>query len=333
MGKRALLATLLAVVVAGVSVVVATTGGGGSDDNGSSAVGRSASCAPPGDSWVSLRSSGEDRRAWVHVPEAVAGRSPAPVVLMFHGYTSALSPHFAEMDRLGKLYEPWVHLIAKSNAEGFVLVYPRAQPNMSGDYEWRVPSLQAVDDAGGAQRDVDFVRALVAQLIRTHCVDGRRVYATGLSNGGGMADRLGCEAADLFSAIAPVAGMYLGKLPCRPSRPIPVVAFHGVADEILPYRGGNVSGDPGQPAVIPVARWAAAWARRNGCGAQPVAKARIGKVQPLFWPGCSAAVRLYRIEDGQHAWPGAPVVDGQNASQDVSATDLIWRFFAEHSGT
>lgn len=43
-------------------------------------------------------------------------------------------------------------------------------------------------------------------LGREPCVDARRVYATGLSNGGVMAHRPGCELSDRIAAIAPVAG-------------------------------------------------------------------------------------------------------------------------------
>ena len=76
-------------------------------------------------------------------------------------------------------------------------------------------------------------------------IDPGRIYANGLSNGGGMSYLLGCALSDRITAIGGVAGAYAFPLEeCHPSRPVPMIAFHGTADPIVPYQGG-ASGDNG----------------------------------------------------------------------------------------
>ena len=100
--------------------------------------------------------------------------------------------------------------------------------------------------------DVGFARALVEAIAAEAPIDLRRVYPTGLSNGGAMTHRLGCEAADTFAAIAPMA-FPLALVPrstCQPSRPIAVIYFAGLTDTLIPYDGGPI---PPAGPVIPSA--------------------------------------------------------------------------------
>ena len=97
-----------------------------------------------------------------------------------------------------------------------------------------------------AQEELDeigAVRAILAQVIEQVCVDRRRIYASGISQGGGMAHHVGCLAADVFAAIAPVSSD-LRTEPCAPSRPISEMSFRGTADSLSAYEGGPV-GPPG----------------------------------------------------------------------------------------
>ena len=110
-----------------------------------------------------------------------------------------------------------------------------------------------------------------------------------------MVDRLGCRLADRLAAIAIVSGAYLLWNDCQPSRPLPVLAFHGTGDEIVPYEGeGRV--------LPPVRTWAEAWASRDGCRAGPETIHREGAVTGERRSACadSAEVWLYTIEGGGH---------------------------------
>lgn len=107
----------------------------------------------------------------------------------------------------------------KAEQEGFLVVYPHAFMSLWNAGNCCIPY---VDDPG-------FVRALLRELHKTHCIDSSRIYGVGLSGGGFMAYKAACDDADIFAAFASVGGGNLAD-PCNPSRPVPLMHFHGTAD-------------------------------------------------------------------------------------------------------
>lgn len=180
--------------------------------------------------------------------------------------------------------------------------------------------------------DVGFVRAILNALQAQAPIDSRRIYATGLSNGGILSQRLGCEAADLFAAVAPVSGT-LNFSPCQPSQSISVIEFHGTADKHIPYDGGYGPESLVNVDFASVRETVGFWTSFDGCNPQPESKT-LGDVQHKTWTGCknSSSVELYTIINGGHAWPGGqggwPGSD--KPTQSISASQLIWEFFATH---
>lgn len=260
----------------------------------------------------SVSTGGQTRRALVHIPPVAASGEPLPVVLVFHGYGDAPDA-----------VEAMTSMSVKADEAGFIAVYPAALGEPS---KW---------DFEGAS-DTTFARDLITKTEQDLCVDPARIYATGMSLGGGMANVVGCRLADLVAAIAPVSGVYGPNWggTCRPARPVPVIAFHGTLDPIVPYGGGPIidpdhGAIPELPPVVGVEAWAAGWATANGCEPKPQEQPRIGEVVPTFWRGCDADVELYEVLQGGHTWPGSPWQEPMTA-RDISATDLIWEFFAEH---
>jgi polyhydroxybutyrate depolymerase len=77
--------------------------------------------------------------------------------------------------------------------------------------------------------DVEFTRRLLDELAAVVTIDPKRVFATGMSNGGIMAYRLASELSDRIAAIAPVSGP-MGTKTCAPRRPVSVIHFHGTDD-------------------------------------------------------------------------------------------------------
>jgi len=226
-----------------------------------------------------LTVDGEERRYIVDAPAAAADR-PLPVVLSFHGFRASA--------RNQRWWTGWGTLARR---EGFVAVHPEGHPGV----ELLGTTGRGWDIRPGETRDVQFVRAILDTLEGERCVDRRRVFATGMSNGGFFANLLGCELADRVAAVAPVAGaLPLGN--CVPARPVPVLLVHGRADRIV------------APAMARAARdW---WARADTCGA------RAERDGCERFTGCAADV-VY-CEGGQaHRWPG-------------DATARIWRFFQAH---
>src|SRR5438067_9071637 len=108
--------------------------------------------------------------------------------------------------------------------------------------------------------DIGFTRAILAEAATRLCLDGKRVFVTGFSNGGFMSHRIACELADVVAAIAPVSGVLgIAAASCTPKRPIAVIDFHGMSDNTVPYNGDAQNGWPSVPETF------AAWAKRDQC--------------------------------------------------------------------
>lgn len=244
--------------------------------------------------------SGERLRRFVlHVPEGVA--VPAPLVMVFHGFTSN-PDRVAELSGMSEV----------ADREGFVVVYPAALGLLPA---W------TVDVAGPENRDVAFARDLVDAVAGLIPIGD--VYAAGMSNGGGMAGRLACDAADLVAGAAPVAAAHTSET-CSPSRPVPVMAFHGTDDLIVPYRGFAPFDLP------PIEEWAAEWARRNGCRPEAVIEEVADDVELRSWPGCSADVVLYTVDGGRHGWPGSDrAFSVLDSTTSIAASEIMWEFFRQ----
>lgn len=260
----------------------------------------------PGDHFVQVVSGNQDRSFNLHVPPDYQPGVPMPLVLDLHGLGSNASEQ-ARLDQMS----------AKADREGFIVVYPQA---------FGAPPAWFAGVGPEAIADTIFLRDLIDFLQARMSIDPTRVYATGFSNGGGMANRLGCSVASKLAAIASVSGAYLFGASCRPARPLPVLAFHGTDDQIVPYDGGDV--------LPSVPDWAAAWAERNGCDPTPTIIYQQGDVTGETWENCeaNATVTLYTIDGGGHGWPGSGLAQVLNPeSRDINATDLIWEFFESHS--
>lgn len=192
--------------------------------------------------------------------------------------------------------------------------------------------------------DVGFIRALVADVAQNvTLIDRRRIFATGISNGGFMSFRLGCEAADVFVAIAPVTATMGADLAarCNPAAPVAVLVINGTADPLVPYQGGHVRGPFGslRGAIWSTDQSVAFWTRHNRCAEQPVVTAWPDRdpsdssrlIESDFRACAGGRVRLLRIEGGGHTWPGRaqylPVALIGPTNRDFDATEAIWNFF------
>jgi polyhydroxybutyrate depolymerase len=152
----------------------------------------------------------------VYVPASYDGSMAVPLVVDMHGFTSNKN-----QQRIISGFQ------GRAAAEGFLVAYPQGLFNSwnAGDCCGQA-AMQDIDDVG-------FLRAMVAAIAAEGNVDPRRVYATGLSNGGAMTQRLACDAADLFAAAAPMAFPIVSG--CAPSRPIAVLMFMGLTDALVNY--------------------------------------------------------------------------------------------------
>ena len=178
---------------------------------------------------------------------------------------------------------------------------------------------------------MQFISDLIDRLEQQYNIDPGRIFANGLSNGGGMSFLLACRLSARINAIGSVSGAYL--LPwseCQPTRPVPLIAFHGTGDPIVPYTGGR-SASFNQPFPV-VPDWMETYARRNGCADSPADLPAAGEVSGVRYSGCdqNADVVFYTIQGGGHSWPGGvplpPFIVG-HTTRDIDATRLMWDFF------
>jgi polyhydroxybutyrate depolymerase len=251
------------------------------------ATGAAADALGPGDHDRTLPHDGRTRRYTIHVPVSYEGALPAPLVLDFHGLVSNKTEQ-AERSGFREL----------SDAQGFLVVYPQGLYGKGPDKEdanpLKGPSWNGGDYCCGqaqanGEDDVGFAIALVGAVAAEVNVDLDRVYATGLSNGGSLTQRLGCEAADVFAGIAPVSfPMPFSPLEeCQPDRPLPVIAFHGLTDELVPYAGGGFLGFPS--ARESFLRWAAL----DGCaGAAPDETTTVGEATCETFTSCAEGAEV-----------------------------------------
>lgn len=190
----------------------ATTGGNTTDPCTGS---RSLSA---GDSSHTLTVGGTDYPMNVHVPASYDGVTRMPVVFDFHGRGGSENT----MQRLSG----WA---ATGDANGFITVFPGGP-----DSGWNAGSC-----CTDTPTDVDFVRDAIDYLDAEGCIDTKRIYASGCSNGGALSYRLACEAADVIAAIAPVDFDCVvggpGCAQCEPSRPITEIQFRATEDEAFEY--------------------------------------------------------------------------------------------------
>ncbi len=273
---------------------------------------------------VSIDVGGAARSYVIHLPGGREPAAPAALVLVLHG-GGGNAENAARMSRMD----------AKADREGFVAVYPNGTGGPMGRFltwnAWRCCGIALVKGVD----DVAFIRAVVDKVAREHPIDRKRIYATGLSNGGMMAYRLGCEAADIFAAIAPVAGA-LNTGDCRPFSPVSVIVFHGTEDGHVRFEGGKprIAFDRHARTDNSVAFAVDFWTRRSGCDVKPTHDKRGHVIHDVYACPAGRAVELYAIEGQGHAWPGGETglrfgnVDAPTT--EISATDLMWDFFAKH---
>jgi polyhydroxybutyrate depolymerase len=263
-------------------------------------------------------SSGKKREYLLHVPASYDPATPAPLVISLHG---AMNWPAYQMK-----ISQW-NTAADEN--GFLVVYPAGTG--AGPKAWFMDG----EATPSAMPDVVFISALIDTLEEHYRIDPTRIYVNGLSNGGGMAFVLSCTLSRRIAAIGAVAAAQ--SLPwswCPDSTPMPMIAFHGTADPIVPYGGAP----PGwlNPRPFPdVVGWTDDWARRNQCATPPVDSAVTAHVTRREYRGCAddATVVLYTIRGGGHQWPGGDTIPTWLVgpmSDEIDATALMWAFFREH---
>ena len=231
-------------------------------------------------------------------------KKPAPLVLVFHGGFGT-----------GARVASQTGFDAEAEKRGFIAVYPDGIGRA-----WNAGPCCGAPSRLGVN-DVGFVSKLLDKLGRQYSIDKRRIYATGISNGGLISYRIACELSGRIAAAAPVAATLVTS-PCAPKAPVSILHVHGLDDENIPFEGGT--GNAGCHRLRLAARRSREWTRgaRSTVARRRVQTTVSGAVSTTAWKPCrrSSEMRLVTIAGVGHTWPKAP----------YNATSEIWRFFATH---
>jgi polyhydroxybutyrate depolymerase len=278
------------------------------------------------------RAAGFRRTYLLHVPEGYDAGTPLPLVVAIHGAF-----------RSGKNLERRSGLSRLADRERFVVVYPNGIGLFGMLRHWNSGHC-----CGKARKDdiddVGFVTSVIEEVSRRLRVDSTRIYLVGYSNGGMLAYRIAAEKSKMIAAFSAVAATIGGKpkpdipewvIP-RPERPVPVVVFHGRADQNVPYDGAGGEQDQDKATSISVTRSVSFWVERNGCDPDPTtSEEAAGRVVRQYWEGCNddADVALYTLEGWKHDWPGPARTDKLDEDDPLygfDAAEIIWEFLRRH---
>ncbi len=271
-----------------------------------------------------------DRTFWLHVPLNDSKDKPTSLVFVFHGGGGQ-----------GKGMISGSGFTDLADKKGFIVVYPDGVGrnwNDGRDIKQARAQRDNVDD-------VAFVSAMIDSLSKEFTIDPKRIYATGISNGAFMSERLGAELSERFAAIAPVAGGMA--LPIaeklNPKEPVSVILLNGTDDPLVPFKGGEVGFAGGRGETIGVEKIIQKWVARDQCPTPPQvemlpdADPKDGtRVERTIYTGGQKGteVALYKIEGGGHTWPGGsqylPKAVVGRVCRDLDGPAVIWEFFKKH---
>ena len=217
-----------------------------------------------------------------------------------------------------------------------VLVYPAGIQKNWNDGRPTKPNQLGIND-------VSFFNQLCDYMITNYSVDGTKIYATGISNGGFMSSRLGCELSNRIAAIAVDAATIEATTiapNCNPGRPVPVIYIHGTSDPLVPFTGEQMTaGGTAGGNVLSHFQAIDKWVTINGCNTTPtitdlpdIANDGTTIKQRVYSGGINGSeVVSYVILNGGHTWPqGCQYLNEAiigKTSQDMNACEVIWAFF------
>jgi polyhydroxybutyrate depolymerase len=276
----------------------------------------------PGTHDLSIVVDGRTRTYRLYVPGGFDEKSALPLVIALHGGGGT-----------AQVMETLTGFSILAERENFFAAYP----NGFSDNHWADGRGTTQPEIAGVN-DVNFISALIDEIGKLVRLDTKRVYVCGFSNGSIMANFAACELSAKIAAFGGVSGQLAeNKKNLHPASPLGVIYIHGSADPVVPYSGGLVLG-PAAGYVLSVAELMAFWVGADGANTTPVTEVMPDKdptdgtraIHFAFNNGNGGTqVHLYRIENGEHTWPGSdsPGV----VCKDISATEVMWNFFKTQS--
>ena len=250
---------------------------------------------------------------------------PCPLIINMHGYGGNATWHrnYSEMDNY-------------AIPQNIVVVYPEGMLN-----SWNVGAYWENNNFD----DVGFIRALIDSVAAQFSIDLDRVYACGFSNGGYMAYELSCELADKIAAFGSVTGNFLlnENQVCNHSRKIPIIDFHGTADNFVSYDvdlEGNLTYNDGS---LLFEENRAYWMDFNGLTEMTIEEVLNTDLLDGSWvekytvysESTTAQFVHYKVYNGGHQWFGSISANsnigylGVN-NHDINTNEELINFFLQY---
>ena len=275
---------------------------------------------------------GMERTYFLHVPKCYQKEHKTPLVVALHG-GGGLAKKMITFTRFDEI----------SEKENFIVLYPQGYERQwnDGREAASIPAQELNID------DVGFINALIDYICSTYTIAVNRIYVTGVSNGGFMTTRLGCELSTKIAAIAPMISTFPKALAakCHPDEPLPVMLINGTSDPLVPYEGGEVKvGRRSRGMILSTDETISLWVKHDKCLPVPDTVQFRDKDKS---DNCTATEYIYsnqtnpaeviliKVAGGGHTIPGGKQylpkgLIGQ-VCKDFTAEELIWEFFKQHS--
>ena len=246
---------------------------------------------------------GTERTYYVHTPANYDASVRYPVVLNFDGISGS-GLGMQEYSGLNDLPA--------------ISVYPDPLVGKEGFTAWQ-GAPYSLDGDG----DVRLVKDIIETLPNSYCVDSTRIFAVGMSNGGGFAMIAGCELPQYIRATVGISGAYYTD--CQgEGRAVSVMAVHSLDDQAVPFRGAATRGLPAIP------NWAQAQAEKRDCRLKSEVSVADNAKQ-YTWYGCrnDSLVRMVTIGSESHGWLTLPHELKPNNYRDQTMASYVWSFLEE----
>ncbi len=284
---------------------------------------------------------GTMRRYAVYIPENIENIS-VPLVFELHGGGVYIEDMTGESGHKTP-YKLWMELAER---EKFIVVYPEGLNGAYGKPTWN--DCRADSRVSSMADDVRFIDLLIEEISSQYRINRDKIYVSGTSNGGFMAQRLGIELHDKIAAVASVVASKPAVSECSDPLALPVLFMFGTDDNHMPYDGGYL-GNPPNPehgSVTPAEECIAYWVHINRTDTIPVYHLYPdldpndgGRVERfVYGDGINGAeVVFYKLNGAGHSAPSIrerysalfeQYFNKQN--HDIETTDEIWAFFKHH---
>lgn len=237
----------------------------------------------------------------VRIPAGYDPETPAPLIILLHGYTNT-----------GQDVEDWMQFSNLVDEYGFLYLFPTGTSDFLGNPFWNATDA-CCNLFGSGVNDSAYLRSVVETMQAQYNVDPRRIHFAGHSNGGFMSYRMACDHADLVASIASLAGAtYANPNACTPSEPVHTLQIHGTADTVIQFNGGCIPFGGCYPSA---AQTVQTWAAYNGCSTTGVVQpdmldldasiAGAESTVTTFDDGCEdgGSTQLWTIPGGAHSPP------------------------------